>query len=71
MRVSSCRRESALRPTTKKMQNEIDTYTNANGIEYYSTTDESGDTIYSFTKDFEDIWSQEDQDLEASRNSPE
>ena len=52
------------------MKNEIDTYTNANGIKYYSTTDESGDTIYSFELDFEDTWSQEDQDLEDSKNSP-
>jgi hypothetical protein len=55
----------------KKMKNQIDIYTNTNGIEYYSTKDENGDTIYSFTKEFEDIWSQEDQDLEDSRNATE
>ena len=36
--------------------------TNAAGTVYYSTTDESGQTIYSFTDDFEDIWTQDDQD---------
>ena len=44
----------------------ITTYTNANGIAYYSTTNENGETIYSFTEDFEDIWSQDDQDLHMS-----
>ena len=44
----------------------ITTYTTANGIAYYSTTNENGETIYSFTEDFEDIWSQDDQDLHMS-----
>jgi hypothetical protein len=40
----------------------INTHTNANGIAYYSTADENGETIYSFTEDFEDTWSQDDED---------
>ena len=42
--------------------NTINTHTNANGIAYYSTTDENGETIYSFAENFEDIWSQDDED---------
>jgi hypothetical protein len=38
------------------------THTNKNGIIYYSKTDENGKTMYSFTEDFEDIWTQEVQD---------
>lgn len=44
------------------MNNTITTHTNDNGIEYYSTTDENGNTIYSFSRDFEDIWTQDDED---------
>jgi hypothetical protein len=40
----------------------IKTHTNANGEIYYSTTAENGQTIYSFTEAFADIWTQEDQD---------
>jgi len=40
----------------------ITTHANANGIKYYSTTDDDGLTIYSFTQDFEDVWTQDDQD---------
>lgn len=46
------------------------THTNSNGTTYYSTTDESGQTIYSFTEDFQDIWTQEDQDAIESGSSP-
>ena len=42
----------------------ITTHTNANGIPYYSMQD-SGQTIYSFSRDFADIWTQEDQDQHA------
>lgn len=45
----------------------ITKHTNANGIAYYSTADENGETTYSFTTDFEDIWSQDDEDLESAR----
>ena len=41
------------------------TYINANGILYFSKISEDGLTIYSFTEDFEDTWSQEDEDLHA------
>jgi len=40
----------------------ITTHTNKNGIAYFSTTDENGQTIYSFTQDFEDTWTQDEQD---------
>jgi hypothetical protein len=43
------------------------THKNKNGIEYYSTTDENGETIFSFSPSFNDIWSQEDQDAEDRR----
>lgn len=45
------------------MSNEIQNHTNKNGETYYSRTDENGKTIYSFTTDFEDIWTQDDEDL--------
>jgi len=48
----------------------ITTHINADGTPYYSTTDENGQTIYSFTKDFEDIWTQEDQDAIESGSTP-
>ena len=48
----------------------ITTHTNATGTPYYSTTDENGQTIYSFTETFEDIWTQEDQDAIDSGSTP-
>jgi hypothetical protein len=42
----------------------INEHTNTNGSPYYSTQDEDGKTIYSFSRDFEDIWTQTDQDAE-------
>lgn len=45
--------------------NTITEHVNQNGITYYSTTDENGNTIYSWTPDFEDFWTQDDQDLYA------
>lgn len=39
------------------------THTNKNGINYYSKTDENGEIIYSFTIDFDDTWTQEEQNL--------
>lgn len=39
------------------------THTNQNGIPYYSRPDDEHGTIYSFSVDFEDIWTQDDQDL--------
>lgn len=45
--------------------NTITAHTNANGIPYFSKVADDGSTIYSFTEDFEDIWSQEDEDLHA------
>ncbi len=55
-------------PHTK--MNAIESHTNANGTAYYSTTDENGQTIYSFTQDFEDIWTQEDQDAIEAGSTP-
>ena len=43
----------------------ITTHTNKNGETYYSNG-EGDDTIYSFTRDFEDIWTQADEDLEKN-----
>jgi hypothetical protein len=54
------------RTTTKTMT--ITTHTNTNGIEFYSTTDEDGKTIYSFSREFEDIWTQEDEDEITTTN---
>jgi len=39
----------------------IKAHTNASGETYYSTT-ESGQTIYSFSQNFDDTWTQDDQD---------
>lgn len=41
----------------------ITEHVNQNGILYFSTTDVDGKTIYSFSPDFEDIWTQDDEDL--------
>lgn len=48
---------------TKNMTT-IKTHKNKNGIEYYSTFNEDGEKIFSFSPSFDDIWSQEDQDEE-------
>ena len=48
----------------------IETLKNQNGETYYSTTDENGQMIYSFTEDFEDIWTQDDQDAIDSGSTP-
>ena len=45
-------------PTTTPMT----IHTNTTGTVYFSKTDEDGQTIYSFTEDFEDTWTQEVQD---------
>jgi hypothetical protein len=37
-------------------------HTNTTGTVYYSKTDEDGQTIYSFTQDFDDTWTQEVED---------
>jgi hypothetical protein len=44
--------------------------TNAAGYIYYSMTDENGETVYSWTDDFEGIWTQEDQDAIESGSTP-
>ena len=43
--------------------NEINTHTNKNGEKYYSKEGENGEMIFSFSEDFRDTWSQEDEDL--------
>ena len=48
----------------------ITSHTNAAGIEYVSAISESGETIYSFTEDFEDIWTQDDQDAIEAGSTP-
>lgn len=47
--------------------NTISTHKNHNGILFFST-DENGETIYSFSPDFEDIWTQEDQDFHNQKS---
>lgn len=44
------------------MSTTINTHINSDGETYYSKQYESGETVYSFTQDFEDIWDQETQD---------
>jgi hypothetical protein len=48
----------------------IESHTNAAGTVYFSTANEDGQTIYSFTEDFEDIWTQDDQDAMESDSAP-
>lgn len=43
------------------------THTNAKGTPYFSKVTDDGETIYSFTEDFEDIWTQEDEDLHSPK----
>jgi len=50
--------------------NSIESHINASGTAYYSTTDENGQTIYSFSEDFEDIWNQEAQDAIDAGSTP-
>jgi len=45
------------------MKNEINTHTNPNGEKYFSKKGENGERILSFSENFEDTWSQEDEDL--------
>ena len=44
--------------------------TNSAGDIYYAMTDESGQTVYSWTDDFEDIWTQDDQDAIEVGSTP-
>jgi hypothetical protein len=48
----------------------IQCHTNASGEIYFSTTNEDGETIYSFSKDFDDIWTQDDEDAIAAGSTP-
>jgi nicotinamide mononucleotide (NMN) deamidase PncC len=48
----------------------IKCHTNPAGTVYFSTADADGQTVYSFTKDFEDIWTQEDQDAIETGSTP-
>ena len=50
--------------------NSIESHANAAGTVYFSTTDEDGQTIYSFTEDFEDVWTQDDQDAIEAGSTP-
>ena len=67
-------RESTLRPTTNKMNftiydqpliMNITMHMNKDRETYFSKG-EGELTIYSFTRDFEDIWTQADEDLEKN-----
>lgn len=57
-------------PNRNTKMNSIESHTNAAGTAYFSTTDEDGQTIYSFTEDFEDIWTQSDQDAIDAGSTP-
>lgn len=50
--------------------NQITDHININGTVYYSATDENGQTIYSFTEDFQDTWTQDDQDAINADSAP-
>ena len=46
------------------------THTNDAGETYYSGTDENGQTVYSFSPEFDDVWNQEDQDAIDEGSTP-
>lgn len=46
------------------------THTNAAGTAYFSTTDENGQTVYSFFSDFDDVWTQDDEDAINADSTP-
>ena len=46
------------------------THTNAAGTAYFSTTDENGQTVYSFSADFDDVWTQNDEDAINADSAP-
>lgn len=48
-------------------EREMSTYSNHNGESYYCRENADGELEYSFTTDFEDIWSEDDQVLEENR----
>lgn len=60
-RVLSGERRNATEPT--EPTEPMNKHTNENGIPYFSKLSDDGSTIYSFSEDFEDIWSQDIQDL--------
>jgi hypothetical protein len=45
----------------------ITNHTNTAGVTYFSKVTDNGETIYSFTEDFEDIWTQDDEDLHSPK----
>ena len=47
-----------------------DTHMNAAGTVYYSAENENGQRVYSFTPDFEDIWTQDDEDAIVAGSTP-
>jgi hypothetical protein len=48
----------------------METLTNQNGEEYCSKINSDGQRIYSFSKSFNDIWSEEDEAAIASGTTP-
>ena len=58
----------AVTPTTRKINMEI--MTNKNGIPYYRKLDGDNHQIYSFSPDFEDIWSDEDESAIEAGTTP-
>ena len=47
------------------MVNTITELSNNNGETYYKTFDLDGHAVYSFSSDFDDTWSQDDEDLHS------
>ena len=43
---------------------------NAAGTVYYSAENENGQRVYSFTPDFDDIWTQDDEDAIKDGSAP-
>ena len=48
----------------------METLTNKNGIPYYRKLDGDTHQIYSFSLDFEDIWSEEDESAIEAGTTP-
>ena len=66
----SARNADTTNPKLTNQMKAAESHINNNGTTYYSTTDENGHTVYSFSQDFEDIWTQEDQDAIDSGSTP-
>jgi len=48
----------------------METFTNQNGEEYYSKINSNGQRIYSFSLNFEDIWTEDNEAAIANGTTP-